>query len=319
MRVSLRPLWLQLLAATAVIALAAGGFLLREILRQWPLKSGEIAQTREGAWEIDRRNKIERGELPLFPAVSPERPPLHLPSLELRRLEALKRRIEERHGIEVRVFDPSPLWEAAGIHASPYPPTSLLQHLRSLSLWLEAYPPGYLERSGLKTIYLFKGWEADTVQTSGFLIDKASIGIEAAPSILHHELFHIADMNDGGMENDNADWVRAKYGEDAAPVTQPAGLEAIAHQQYGAERPIGYASAYGKYGGTDEDQATVAEGMLMAPGTMKKWSADDPALRNAMEEIRQFFARLSDGRMDSQFWEDLASLKAPSQSYWELR
>lgn len=181
------------------------------------------------------------------------------------------------------------------------------------------YPPEYIHHIGLKTIAIFKGWEQESVQTAGFLLDRSSIGIEANPAVFHHELFHLADLNDGGIENDNTDWLRGKYGNNIPQQSSFDSLHAISKNLYGMERPLGFVNAYGKYGGVDEDQASVAEYLMFFPEHIRQWENQDHELSKSIHMMKEFFAVHSDGLIDDAFWHDQEKGVRISDNYWDDR
>lgn len=261
--------------------------------------------------------EADRTDGEIITDASRDTPPAHLLPEQAQALEALRKKIEDEHGIVIRMFDPSPLSDVLAVNAVPYAPESLDSHLRALEAWLQVYPTGYLRTVGLSSIYLFRGWEKSGVETNGFLIDRHTIAIQASEDAFHHQLFHIADINDGGIESDNYDWQRMKFGESipgAHDIPQITINEALSAPE--SQRPLGYASVYGKRGGVNEDQATVATELLTRPALLASWTKNDAALSAAALSLREYFYVRSNGKMDETFWNDLRDGNGISKSYW---
>ncbi len=222
---------LRVLLVSAIGGIGVTCLLLFTVLQWWSVQHREEAFTpqahTDALWERERLQEIDNMPRLALPPREPDAPPPSADAILVRTLDTLRRRIEERYDVEIVMYDTGFL-KKEGIDAHPYPLASLEEHLRSLNDWIRIYPPEYIKRSGLKTIALFKGWEEDGVQTAGFLIDRSTIGMEASQGVFHHELFHLADMTDGGMENDNAEWLQRKYGEDIPVQPTFDALQAIA-------------------------------------------------------------------------------------------
>ncbi len=261
--------------------------------------------------------EADRTDGEIITDASRDTPPSDLLPEQAQKLETLRKRIEDEHGIVIRMFDPSPLSDVLAVNAVAYSPESLEDHLSALEKWLRIYPSGYLRDVGLTSIYLFKDWEKSGVDTSGFLIDRHTIAMQASEAAFHHQLFHIADINDGGIESDNYDWQRLKYGEtipSLRSIPQITIKEALNASDN--ERPVGYASAYGERGGINEDQATVAMELMTRPALLDSWAKNDSALRIAIQSMHEYFYVRSNGKMDEQYWNDLQKGKVMSEEYW---
>lgn len=319
-----RALSLALLSACSVLILGALVSLGLQILKHAP-RSYTSEQYYERAlasrnFSIDRTENLDYfQEIEITAAEAIDIPPDGISPDQLKKLHSIRRNIEDTYGFSIRMFNPNPLREIYGMSAITYSPSSLETNLASLEQWLAMYPPEYIRLSGLQYLYLFRGWEKNGIKTAGFLLDRRSIGISAVESVFHHELFHIADITDGGIRNDNYDWLQAKYGTGKPQNTTQEPLTVINEINLYAKRPFGFVSTYGKEAGTDEDQATVAAMMFTDYGKLAQWARVEPPLRHAMRFLQEFYYSRSDGKMDQLFWEKLESGEEFHSTYWATR
>ncbi len=209
----------------------------------------------------------------------------------------------------------------AHIRAKYYPVISLEKFLQNLRGWLGSYPKSFLQNSGLQTVHMATDWESDDSDIDdlgGFYFGEGKIAITGdSPRTFHHELLHCADASDGGLENDNIEWGVQKHGSGFAKL-YPTESEELKKLYW--PRPEGFVRAYGKYGGIDEDQATVADAMWTNYHQVMLWAEREPALSVAVNEIKAFYYALSGGKMDEIFWKEHAdgAIKI-DRNYWDKR
>ncbi len=247
---------------------------------------------------------------------------MSIPSAEISRtLATLKKRIEEKYAIDIVTEDDERLHSAYDIAVTPFPDEELPVHLHNLNEWLRKYPPLYIRNAGLKTVYLLQDWQVEGEAFGGFLPNTSSIAITSSEFVFHHELFHLADLNDGGLFDENSDWARNKWGALPTEIRKGNGLEAIRlmHRQEDISRPQGYVSLYGKLGGVDEDQATMVELLLTRPQQLLKLSEKDIQIANGTSYLKEFFYARSNGMMDERFWSDLILKNDVPDDYWDKR
>ncbi|HLD32609.1 MAG TPA: hypothetical protein VJB10_03410 [Candidatus Peribacteraceae bacterium] len=319
-----RALSLAILSTSSILLLGAFGFLGEQILQHAPhTYTSEQYYERSIAsadFPIDRIEELATfEEMEITAAEAIDTPPEDIDPPLLEQLNGTRNRIEDTYGVNIRMFNPRPLDELYNVRATAYSPSVLEIHLEQLERWLAKYPVEYVRGSGLQFLYLFKNWETEGIQAAGFLLDSRSIGISAVESVLHHELFHIMDITDGGIRNENYDWLQTKYMGGETPEGTRTSLEVIAEQHFLAERPVGFVSSYGKDAGVDEDQATIAAAMFTEYKPLSQWARNEPPLLNAVRFLQQYFYSRSDGKMDQKFWEKLESGDAFHLTYWEER
>ncbi len=79
--------------------------------------------------------------------------------------------------------------------------------------------------------------------------------------------------------------------------------------------PEGFAQKYGRKN-VNEDQATVMEGLINLPSMLSE-SPNDPILEAKMKKAKEYFFIASNGRMNEQYWKDLALGKV-NEAYWTI-
>lgn len=267
-------------------------------------------------YEIDYLRKLEKN-IRVLPAEPKDPAPAGMDVQLQRTLDDLRTRIENTYNITVVMYNTDAI-ERAGFSAQTYSPRELQRHLKSVYRWLQKYPPNYTQTIGLETLYLLHDWHMNGVATAGFLIDRYSLGMQASERVLHHELYHLADIADGGIDNENEDWILAKYGEykPHEVIENGSQLRVLAEGLDQQERPYGFASAYGKYGGIEEDQATTAEELLTRTGLVYKWATDDLPLAHALDFVEKQYNDWSDRKMNGAYWRKLLNGDEITAAYW---
>jgi hypothetical protein len=249
----------------------------------------------------------------------PDLPPEHFVTPQQQtRIETLKAKLERKYSIRIRLFEVASIKQQFGLHAVPYKPSDIETHLTALGTWLKKYPPWYIAHCGLRTIYLLDQWQYGDVSAAGFLIGDNAIGITGSEEVLHHELWHIADAS-LSPPDDNERWLRAKFGNSPPGDTVSlSGISALQRNLHLQKRPFGYASAYGKYAGVDEDQATTAAMLLSDASDLALLMQKEPPLRAGVRYLQAFFADQSENRMNRTYWKDLVAGMTITDRYWKL-
>ncbi len=255
----------------------------------------------------------------LLPSLPPDIPPENFVTPEqLARIETLKSKLKRRYNFDIRVFEVSSIEQRFGLRAVAYAPQDIEIHLTALGTWLAKYPPFYIARIGIRTVHLFDQWRYGNIRAAGFLIGDDAIGITGDEEVLHHELWHVADAF-LSLPDDNERWLRAKFGTTPPDgIESLSGLRALQQNLHLQDRPFGYASAYGKYAGVDEDQATTASMLLSDSPTLSILMRKEPPLRAGVRYLQAFFAEQSEDRMDRTYWDDLSANSAITERYWRL-
>jgi hypothetical protein len=129
----------------------------------------------------------------------------------------------------------------------------------------------------------------------------------------HHELYHIADYQDGGLENGNPGWAKLN----------PNGADAYLRENYHTEQANlrlfqklphqGFIDQYGLVD-EDEDQATTAGELMLDPNKAFELAQQDPVIKAKIERVMGNFNRWT-GKMSSQYWTDLRDGMV-DESYW---
>jgi hypothetical protein len=123
-----------------------------------------------------------------------------------------------------------------------------------------------------------------------------------------HELHHRAD-EELSPESDDEEWVKLNphgwfdYVHDLAYVSD--------------EYETGFATSRGRYA-VYEDQAEVARVLMNEPARTVARAESDSVLAAKVAFIKRRYFEWSDGRMDEQYWKDLAAGKV-DEAYWDTR
>jgi hypothetical protein len=198
-----------------------------------------------------------------------------------------------------------------------------LAALRWLERELKKYPMEFLQTCRLRQITLVKHLNNDGERVDGVATGLGAIYVSVGgssencfhlggwldsrcfASTFHHELFHIADYRD--YRHDDLDWIALNQ-RGSEDYRGPGWREL-------EERPNGFARAYGTKD-ADEDQATVAEGLMCDAASMEKLCKSDQVLAAKIAQCKVYFESWSKGRMSDQFWTDLAE-DAVDERYWD--
>lgn len=227
--------------------------------------------------------------------------------------------------------------------SDPYPVKNIKNILIDMQKQLGFYPPEFIKTSQLKKVSIARNWKI-LMKKDGKDVEVPCVGFSeswngrmATASMgrtFHHELLHQADYADGGLDDENALWVTTAHGpEYLKGFYGKHGTEAILDGTAHGDRPEGFAEMYGKSGGVNEDQATIAEMMMSSPAnykTLAAWANGLPdadgnkgkpelALLAKMKLTKEFYYKTSGGRMDDTFWKDYLSEKTIDTKYWHTR
>lgn len=123
-------------------------------------------------------------------------------------------------------------------------------------------------------------------------------------STFHHELFHLADFH---ASVDDVKWAQLNPQQFGAYI----GLKNYAP----GPRPQGFARDYGK-ADSREDRATVAELLLTNPKTAMELAAQDAILSAKIATCKEYYLKLSGGKMNEQYWQDLSENRVDA-TYWQ--
>ncbi len=232
-------------------------------------------------------------------------------------LKEQQRKLKEKYGILVTNDTHAvPGHVSRGWSCIPMSGREFMKLLPEVERELDQYSLTFLRNAGVKYICLCKSPEKGDVPISGFMDERSTIYV-CLPRYIPHELYHLADLHDGGLYNDNSSWREIQ--DPASTVSSnaymgPKGLKSDVHlsPEYLA---LGYPNQYSMTE-PDEDQAEIFE--LMFSRTNKLRDAelgkitgfkvvDDssravalellakeyPLIGKKMDWIREFYRRLS--------------------------
>lgn len=197
---------------------------------------------------------------------------------------------------------------------------------------ISKYPPEYFNNF-LKThaIRILKGyirpgqsigeggavlWELDTKtgKSANEILITKEVGLgwldsKLFPTTFHHELRHLADSQIINSDEQNK-WVNLNSNGPRAYTGRKVFNELVGL----VKRPEGFAEAYGKTNML-EDRATAASLLLTDPNKARELSQNDQVLALKFEKVKEDYFRASGGKMDEQYWIDLAGGKV-NENYW---
>ena len=253
---------------------------------------------------------------------------------EITGIATLERTIENRYGISIESENTS-VHGRSQVECSRCGLRFIERQLQQIDTQLSHYPQeifDYLRTGNAPLqIYLFDNWSSTykgkKFRAGGFSFGQGKIGVNNVLHALDHELLHALDYVDGGMDDEDALWGTSAHGKNYSSLYGKHGAEAIIAGTANGARPKGFALKYGKAGGIDEDQATVAETMLRSPSDYRKiklWASKEPALAMKMELTKKYYEKWSNGKMDPKFWEeweasDGKNKLAINKDYWDKK
>lgn len=248
-------------------------------------------------------------------------------------VDKLEKEIEELYkelGLKIEV-ETEMDWSDSYYKTSAYTVKELKKQLLELQAAIEMYPPQFLLNSGINKLYIlrdFKGKESNAggyfKSSNGniFLSGITSTGRGSLPIelVFHHELRHAADHTDGGLYNENSDWQNTFH-----PTSSVYGkyLKVLKGKYGSITFPLddkGFRRSYGRLN-INEDQATMSESLFTSEGLKKVLAKGEkePLVLEKLKRTKLFYLRISNGRMDDKFWEDVENNVVIDISYWKKR
>jgi hypothetical protein len=196
------------------------------------------------------------------------------------------------------------------------------QSLKLLREQLALYPPEYIQ--AMKPIMILTKYDS-LFYSAGYSFYKNRNYIiffdmpffpERAKDLVHHELYHASDYNNGELEADNKEWGKLNEGEvDYSSFWQVHDFLSTFTQDLDVYHPRGFADHYSMKN-ADEDEATIMA-KLMSHGPEFEESAEkDHILKNKIEKMKEYMYQRTNGRMNEQYWKDLAAGKV-DEKYWD--
>ena len=214
-----------------------------------------------------------------------------LPEKVAEQIIDLESKIRTQYGIRIRYGkSPSDTWQLA---SKPMDQQLIKYGLNNLLEFLIKYPPNVRNRFRNTTVYLAVDLKLKTKDkraiaiggSAGSSVIVVDLLNDDVKKTLDHEYFHILDKSDD-PKKDNSTWALANP-HGMRDYTFLTSAEAVEH---GSEfeppiPPPGFARIYGKEGGPDEDQATIADRLLnpVLAGSITKRAMEDAVLRKKVE------------------------------------
>ncbi len=142
---------------------------------------------------------------------------------------------------------------------------------------------GYIDFPHFDIYFVRNLFYDDLKRAAGFSTKKTIVfDTYYLDTAVDHELFHGLDENDG-MAADNESWAQA-HPEGMKVYTNPYGAHALATELEPNKHIPHFARKYGKDGGPDEDQATIADTLLeneeIIPWIVEKIMNGDEIIQN---------------------------------------
>ncbi len=228
--------------------------------------------------------------------------------------------LKTKYGIDIETEGLSNYADKQGILTSI---KNLDLRLDSLSTELEKYPSQLIKNSKIKKVYIFDKYstknDSGSYDAAGFYFTGSAgeIAIDYNPATIHHELFHCIDFETGEHSHDD-EWGERAHGKEFKEIYGKNGAAAIISGKNNEPRPAGFPSAYAKYGGITEDKAVMAE-HLVCNSKVMDFIVNEPSLNEKVRMTKEIYLKVSEGRMDEQFWRDLKEGKSITKDYWTSR
>ena len=208
----------------------------------------------------------------------------------------------------------------------------------SLREELGKYPPEYIKSLRPSRLRVVKELEDNVESLGGWAEDKGGRlylstedGDDFFKGVIHHELYHLADTRWIPKEYSlpiagvifsspkesafNAAWRTLNPGPGRSRYSRGAhNMATIRDAKNSHDKKQGFVSYYGA--STEfEDRATVAEKLMMDPIGLMEQAEHDKVLERKMETIKALYKRRSIGKMDENYFVDLAG-EAVQEGYW---
>jgi len=135
--------------------------------------------------------------------------------------------------------------------------------------------------------------------------------IEGGEGILYHEVHHEAKVKYGTKYETFCEWV------DLNPEKAEAYMEKEWIQHLAEARPKGFTNHYSRYK-PKEDQAELARSLFDAPNRTLVLALRDQVVAKKLSKLKGYYKKWSEGKMNAQYWQDLADSKV-NEEYWDNR
>ncbi len=322
---------------TAVLT-GANGEKLQSFAKEGISESEYLAKFEKTITTADLYYKYEELFLdPSHPA-SPDAPKgdlrmrIRLIGKELTGVAEMERKIESEYGLTVI----SDSFNQANKRADLQSVRALERELGMLYTKLSEYPPEFVKNSNFDKIILVRNIKFVSKGEDGKEIEEGVGGyashtqramvVNSVEWAFHHELLHLADAADGGYSNDDAEWGKSAYGEQYANIYKNEYSNNVATmvQKDKEGNIIGFEREYGTTN-IDEDQATIAEGMIKDIKLMEARAKSDienhnsHALQRKIEATMKFYARMSKGLINEDYWEAKRNGKSTGAEFWQAQ
>ncbi|MBI4952649.1 MAG: hypothetical protein HY908_11495 [Myxococcales bacterium] len=174
---------------------------------------------------------------------------------------------------------------------------------------LALYPAGWLARIGLRNVVLCERLAEDgrAIPSLPNVRESLLVDVSGAPAYLrrlvHHEIYHFADVVDDGQLLSDRAW-EALNAPGFRYLGSGRGARAPEPTWPGLDAP-GFVSRYAT-SALEEDKAELFALMMVAPRRAAELAAADPVLATKVAALRDHVGSIG-GELDGQFWERLAA------------
>ncbi|MCC6525952.1 MAG: hypothetical protein IT373_25120 [Polyangiaceae bacterium] len=197
------------------------------------------------------------------------------------------------------------------VTAGPPPRADVLAATELVAQELALYPASWLARIGLRNVVLCEGLAEDgrAIPSLPNVRESLLVDVSGAPAYLqrlvHHEIFHFADVADDGQLLSDRAWEALN-----APGFRYLG------SGRGAREPEpgwpwhdapGFVSRYAT-SALEEDKAELFALMMVAPRRAAELAMGDPVLATKVAALRDHVASIG-SELDERFWERLAAVR----------
>lgn len=229
----------------------------------------------------------------------------------LRELDAT---LQRSHGVELlHVISPFRLeLDTATVTAEPAREETLASATVVVADELSLYPRSFLTRSGLRRVAFCENLRENRRVIPSLPNYRHTLLLDAGATggylrrLLHHEVFHFADLADDGEVLADPTWARLnpagfEYGRGGREVRQPTASALT-------DRLPGFLTYYAT-SALEEDKAEVFAFLMARPAAVRQRRAADPVLAAKVDRLERLAGDLSP-EMNRQFWARIARIRA---------
>jgi hypothetical protein len=241
-------------------------------------------------------------------------------------MRSILERIRVEQGIDIEINTGWIQFDRINFYTKFVPLREIVPFLKETERLLKQYPRSFIRNTGINKIFLVTGFTGRNedkaspqyghdICPAGLSLGK-TVFIRRGKGLLQHEFQHSADHR---LNYPLDEWARTAHGDNYKTAYGGENAMDSIMGKHDESRPPGFAYAYGKYGGIKEDKATVAEILLTEYNTIMSWAEKEPPLAAKIRMTKELYFKMSDGKMDAKFWEDLSKGAKIDEDYWRRR